>query len=334
LIIDPIYSGGRLSSVAEFARELHERSSGNGVSDLKPLAYPSSLERVHDIKAVIFDVYGTLVNYWREEFSNTGSKEAVLLDAFKKTMDRFGFSAFLLKMNPESPPEVTLRDFYHGLIAISHQKLRENGATEPEIRIEEIWHTILLMMERHGFDHENSGAENVHELSFHVAYYYNFHSLGRGFYPGVVSALTTLRDSNLKLGVLSNAQFYTPIDLTLFVREQSNDRLDDYLEIFDTDLTFYSYQYKAAKPGQALFRKLFDALYQFRILPSQTVVVGNDLLADIKPAQEVGMKTALFTGDSRTVFHHEQGGQVIPDIVFSSFSDLPGKISFYEEKVG
>jgi putative hydrolase of the HAD superfamily len=87
-----------------------------------------------------------------------------------------------------------------------------------------------------------------------------------------------------------------------------------------------------AKPNQKLFRALFDALYEYQVLPSQTVFVGNDLSSDIKPAAEAGMRTAFFTGDAMSAFVHDLGGKVIPDITFDKWQELPGKISLYQEK--
>jgi FMN phosphatase YigB (HAD superfamily) len=72
-------------------------------------------------------------------------------------------------------------------------------------------------------------------------------------------------------------------------------------------------------------------LYEYQALPSQTVLVGNDLAADIKPAQDAGMKTAFYTGDDQCAFLHGLGGAVIPDISFSKWDELPGRVSFYEK---
>jgi FMN phosphatase YigB (HAD superfamily) len=60
--------------------------------------------------------------------------------------------------------------------------------------------------------------------------------------------------------------------------------------------------------------------------------VGNDLAIDIQPAAEAGMKTALFTGDRESAFLSSLEGEVIPDITFQSWADLPSKISFFSEE--
>ncbi len=186
-----------------------------------------------------------------------------------------------------------------------------------------------MILKRHGY---NFSKYNNDELSRIMAFSYNFYSLGRTLFPGVVEALDALKSKNIVIGILSNAQFYTPIDLTLLIRETCNEKYDDFNELFDSDLTFFSYEYGVAKPNQLLFRRLYDALYEYQILPSQTVFVGNDLLLDIKPAMEVGMKTALFSGDRESTFLHDLAGSVIPDITFQSWNELPDMISFHSEE--
>jgi hypothetical protein len=46
------------------------------------------------------------------------------------------------------------------------------------------------------------------------------------------------------------------------------------------------------------------------------------------------MKTAFFTGDGNSAFFHDKKGIFVPDIVFSSWDELPGKLSFFKEGAG
>jgi FMN phosphatase YigB (HAD superfamily) len=160
-------------------------------------------------------------------------------------------------------------------------------------------------------------------------------SMGRALYPEVSSALKKLKNDNIVLGILSDAQLYTPIDLTLLLRDQSGGEIDDYNELFDTDLTFFSHEYGSVKPSEVLYRRLFDALYEYHITPSQTVFVGNDLAMDIRPAASIGMKTGLFCGDDVMAFvdgiDENVDAGAVPDIVFNSWTELPGLISFHGE---
>ncbi len=321
-----------MSIVAEFARRLQESEHGGAETDLFPMQYSAREEKLYDIRAVIFDVYGTLMNYRKEEFAQQDSKERSLREAFRRVIDFFHMAPYLEKMNPAATPEQTLADFYHGLIALDHQKSRRENIETPEVRIERIWGLIVKMLKRHGYETDVLELGGEADVAKCMAYAYNFWAFARGFFPGVVEALEALKKRGIRAGILSNAQFYTPIDLTLFVREQSEDRYDDFRELFDEDLCFFSYEYGVAKPGAMLFEKLFNVLYEKHILPAQTVFVGNDLAADIKPAGRIGLRTALFCGDSRSVFVHDLAGKVVPDITFESYDELSTLLSFYEEK--
>ncbi|MGD9202874.1 MAG: HAD family hydrolase [Chitinispirillia bacterium] len=321
-----------MSFVAEFARELHEKEKKNITYECTPLTtIVPKISKLHDIKLAVFDIYGTMVQYWRQEFSESGNTEKALLAAFRKTSDFFNMTEYLEKINPVESPETTLKNFYHGLIALNHEKKLRNGFTFPEIRIEVVWEAIILILERHGYSISNTDIQSKYDCAKCMAYYYHFHSLGRGFYENVFNALIDLKRSNILCGILSNAQFYTEIDLTLFLRDQSKNKIDDYLELFDSDFIYLSYEYGVAKPNPILFKRLFDAMKEYQILPHQSVFIGNDLSLDIKPAQEIGMMTAFFCGDTNSAFIHDMYEKVVPDITFSSWEELPSKILFFEK---
>jgi putative hydrolase of the HAD superfamily len=317
-----------LSDLAEIARELHEQSFGGEDRLLEAVDCPSVGEKLTDIRAVVFDVYGTLINYWRSDMERKEGLQSIFLEACGKVSDRFGFTDYLAAMNPEEAPAKTLYDLYCGLIALRRDRAQHPGISNPEIKIEEVWSTILLMLKRHGYRAENLQGLSG-DLPRQIAYTYNFFSLGRRLYPGVTEALSALRKLSIDLGIVSNAQFYTPIDLTLLIRDQSGGHYEDFNELFDPDFTLFSFEWGAAKPDPLLFRKLFDALYERRILPQQTVFVGNDLVLDIEPAAAAGMKTAFFSGDRKSAFFHDREGEIVPDIAFSSFCDLPAMIDFH-----
>jgi putative hydrolase of the HAD superfamily len=319
-----------VSDIAEYASRLHKNECTTYDRILKPVHFESLTEKIHDVRAVICDVYGTLINYWKPGFEEKSMREKLLLSAFRQIIDRFKLESSLLKMNPDETPEKTLSDLYNGLISLSHQNATKNGVQYPEVKIEKVWELILMMLKRHGYQPVTHIQAEEKDIPRCFAYTYNFLSLGRQLYPGVVEALQKLRSNNIVVGILSNGQFYTPIDLTLMVRDQSNEKVEDYLELFDIDLTFYSYEYGFSKPNHLLFRRLFDALYEYNILPEQTVMVGNDLLIDIAPAKNAGMKTALFTGDAFSFFTHEEK-DIVPDIVFDQWMEIPEKLSFYTE---
>jgi putative hydrolase of the HAD superfamily len=320
-----------LSIVAEFARTLHEKYPSVNNNIFTTIEYPSKTSKISDIKVAVFDVYGTLINYWKDEFCKPQEKINSFYNAFEKIITLFNMKDYLLEMNPNEPPQKTLFDLYHGLISLKQELALKKNIEFPEINIEKIWDAIIQMLKRRGYNIKDKQLGEESDFIRCVAYAYNFFALNRGLYPDVADALLGLKKQNILLGIISNAQFYTPIDLSLFLRDQTNNEIDDYLRIFEQDLVFFSYEYGVSKPNILLYRKLFDALYEYNVLPEQTIFIGNDIVSDIYSAQQVGLKTAFFIGDSRCSFTHEKS-EIIPDISFSLWKELPDKISFYPDK--
>ena len=322
-----------MSELAEYARRLHEQERRVYDRRLVPQRCGHAADTLKGIRAVIFDVYGTLVNYWRPGFESRERREALLTEAFSEIVERFGMKDVLSKMNPGGAAADTLKDFYHGLVALNYEKSLDKDVKHPEVRIDEVWAVIALMLKRNGYDAAAGAPGGADDLARRLAYTYNFLSMGRALYPGAADALQKLKADNIVLGIMADGQFYTPLDLTLLIREQSGGKIDDYNELFDADLTFFSYQYGFTKPSEVLYRRLFDALYEYNILPSQTLFVGNDLSTDIQPASMFGMKTALFCGDDVMVFGGDVDidADIVPDIVFESWDELPELVSFYGE---
>jgi putative hydrolase of the HAD superfamily len=113
--------------------------------------------------------------------------------------------------------------------------------------------------------------------------------------PKLEKMLSACRHQNILMGVISNAQFYTPYLFKWFLNSDLNDLG------FDPDLVFYSYRFEVAKPSPVLFRIAAEKLEAKGIPPSCVLYLGNDMLNDIYPAKDTGFQTALFAGDKRSL---------------------------------
>jgi putative hydrolase of the HAD superfamily len=112
--------------------------------------------------------------------------------------------------------------------------------------------------------------------------------------PGAGATLAALRRGGLPLGIVSNAQFYTPwlfpVHFGAGLRALG----------FRPRLCAWSYRSRCAKPSASLFRGPLRSLQRRGIPASATLVVGNDRRNDIDPAVRLGCRTALFAGDARS----------------------------------
>ena len=97
--------------------------------------------------------------------------------------------------------------------------------------------------------------------------------------PGARELLDALQQRGMVLGVVSNAQFFTPLLFEAFFRTPLS-QLG-----FEPALCQWSFEALEAKPSDRLFRNTLDALHaRHGMDPAQVLYVGNDWLNDILPA--------------------------------------------------
>jgi putative hydrolase of the HAD superfamily len=74
------------------------------------------------------------------------------------------------------------------------------------------------------------------------------------------------------------------------------------IELFDSELSVYSFKELRAKPDVKLFDKIKTTLTKkYNLNPKDAIFVGNDMLKDVSTAQNSGLGTALFSGDKRSL---------------------------------
>jgi putative hydrolase of the HAD superfamily len=137
--------------------------------------------------------------------------------------------------------------------------------------------------------------------------------------PGLSETLRALKSAPLALGLISNAQFFTPQLFQWFLKA------DTTALGFDPELIFYSYRLGVAKPSLKLFEAAAAACTRKGIAPAGVLYVGNDMRNDIRPARETGFQTALFAGDQRSLRLRDDDRAcrgVQPDLVITELPQL------------
>lgn len=222
------------------------------------------------IEAVLFDVYGTLFI--------SGSGDISLAQSAVQADD--SLSALLSKFRIETPPD-TLRDQFFAAIRDSHAKSKKKGADYPEVEIDILWQTITGL------------ADLQRVRAFAIEYEILVNPVGP--MPHLAEVLAACRSTGTAMGIISNAQFFTPLLFEWFL-----DAVPGELG-FSEELLFYSWQWGLAKPSEKLFNTAARRLSGLGIDPQNTLYIGNDMLNDILPARSAGFRTALFAGDKRSL---------------------------------
>ena len=249
----------------------------------------------HPVKALLFDIYGTLF------ISSSGEKS---ISADLKSMEKHLWSLvfdFNLSLTPNE-----LLSMYAKATNDEYLRKKNRGVNWPEVEIDRIWQNIL-------------GCDSLETARMFAL---GFELIVNPVYPmpGLNEMLFKIRQTNVKTGIISNAQFYTPLTFEYFCGA-TPENLG-----FDPDLVFYSYRVKRAKPSMFLFETAAEILYKYGISPKKVLTIGNDMLNDISPAQREGFQTALFAGDKRSLRLREGDPDCLrikPDIILTDLSQLP-----------
>ena len=264
----------------------------------QPTEVSASIQNLPDIKAVIFDVYGTLLISGSGDIGLTSSSDLDREEIIGQALREEGLV---------TTPALSLAEKLVEAIAADHTRAIQDGASYPEIEIREIWSNLL---QANGIDLSGPAIERLairYEAAVNPVWPM----------PNALQTLITLRDLGHLLGIVSNAQFYTPIFIeSLFERSLSDLGFTD-------SLCLWSYKVREAKPSKGLFVNLAHSLSKKDIKASQAVYVGNDMRNDIATASAVGFRTALFAGDARSLRWREDDRlKIKPDLILTDLAQL------------
>jgi putative hydrolase of the HAD superfamily len=275
-------------------------------NSLTPLDTPTqpSLKKIHGIKCALFDVYGTLMvsGVGDISLSNADDRGKVIPDLF----DTVGIP---LKKEFTQPGQA-----FNNIVATHQEKSRQTGIEYPEVDIREVWSDFIMQ------NAEPQNTTPASSLIEELAVRFELTVNPTWPMPHAESTLFKLIESGLKLGIVSNAQFFTPLLFEAYF-EKKLDTLG-----FEDDLCQWSYDFREAKPSVRMYRvnaMKLEARYGIRT--EEVLYIGNDLLNDIVPASKIGFKTALFAGDKRSLRWREGDSRtqgVTPDLVITSLDQL------------
>jgi len=276
----------------------------------EPTGVEPRLERLGDVRAVLFDIYGTLVVSGSGEVGTT-----------REAASRASLEAALTSLEvPFDPPLSDAVDLMQERIREEHAQRRTQGVDFPEIQIAEVWQWVFSEMVARG-RLSAGGREKLERLGFErLAVEYEARANPCWPMPHLESCLSRLREGGLRLGLISNAQFYTPLLFPALLGRSAQECG------FEQRLSLYSYRHGQAKPGVPLYEMAAERLREHGIESGQTLYVGNDMLNDVMPAARVGFRTALFAGDRRSLRQREDDPRVAgvsSQLVITDLAQLP-----------
>ena len=259
-----------------------------------PTGVTPELSKMQRYSAILFDVYGTLL------ISNTGDigsyqEPKQRVDELRKLFQRYG-----INHTPEH-----LVNALNRAIGRRHGTSRRQGVDYPEVDIVKVWQEVL------GIDDIPSVKDFALEYELIVNPVYPM--------PGLEDLLLICKTQKVPIGIISTAQFYTVHVLEWFLGAPLE------RQGLDQRLCFFSWIEGHAKPSPFMFNRAKKVLFDMGKPVTSVLFVGNDMRNDIRPAKEVGFKTALFAGDRRSLRLRESDDrckELSPDLIVTDLRQL------------
>ena len=212
------------------------------------------------IRAVLFDVYGTLLRVGPPPADADARWESLFRKYFGRQPDRsrLEFSVACSQ-----------------IIAQRHAAARARGIPHPEV----LWPSVVTEV-----------LPELAQLPASAQAEFVFRQMQTGrtitLQDSVGEALAWLQSRGCLLGIASNSQAYTLRELDELLTPAGLG-----LDIIDRDLCFWSYENGFSKPDPHVFRILTTRLQNRSICPAETLMIGDRLDNDIEPARAQGWQT-------------------------------------------
>jgi putative hydrolase of the HAD superfamily len=267
------------------------------------------LKKLPNIRVIAYDFYGTLFLSGVGDIGvDDGNYDSVaLLEALQSAEipvihEGAGSKGF---------------EFYNEIVEKMIGDIKDEGIEYPEPDIRKVWQKVLLQMKNKSLIEGPVNDAVAERMSV------EFEARMNPVWPvaGAVQTLLRFKKEGYPQGIISNSQFYTPV-----VLEALTGHTLEELGL-KKELLHWSFEERMKKPGFTFYENFIKKLTAFdsSISPDEVLYVGNDMLKDVYPAHQQGMKTALFASDQRSLKWRKDDNRcknLQPDLVITEFKQL------------
>ncbi|MGC1274222.1 MAG: HAD family hydrolase [Planctomycetaceae bacterium] len=313
-------------TLAEYAEHLDSRDALRPeVPPLVPVKATPFTQFLPGIRAVTFEVYGTLLRITGGRLMLDGPDRLALQIAFEKTVEEFNIWNFLFRK--PGPPWQQVYDQYKKFLEESRMTAAVRKGEIPEVDAAAgVWRKLIAQWDRKEFQYDAAKLGDRDALAEKIAYFFHSRLQGIEAAPNAVATIAALTNAGIRVALLSDGQVFTPVQLRLAFKKQQST-----LPPVDAPCDALSYRIGVRKPSASLFKEGLARLSEQGIAAEETLHVSSRLREDLSVAKRLGMRTALYAGDrvSFEVTREEaRDRQLSPDGLLTDLAQLREIVGF------
>ncbi len=263
----------------------------------EPAKAKAFIKPLRDIRAVVWNVYGTLLHLSDGQLRQQPEKKLFMQVALEKTIKEFNMWHSMSR-KPGAPWEYLYRQ-YMTLIDDAELEGTERKGDKPHVSSVAIWKKLIGRLQKNKYEYDEDFYGDADELSEKVAYFFHINLQGVDAMPNALRALISVAKAGLTQGLLADAQSFTLVQLLRVLKGQG--KLPPLGQLFRADCLTLSFQVGTRKPSKTLYETCVDNLRQSSISPPETLYIASRVSDDLAIAKQVGMRTALYAGEKASL---------------------------------
>ncbi|APZ95427.1 HAD family hydrolase [Fuerstiella marisgermanici] len=315
-------------SLSEYADSLDQRDLiWPKVPAPKPVNAKPAIDPLPGVKAVLWDVYGTLLRTPDCGFTLFPEQEVRLQVALEKTIHEFNM--WISMYRKPGPPWQSMinqyRDYAERLAMVG----TKHRGDITDVNLVHIWQAVVDRLFDKEYTYDEGELGDVEDLSEKIAFFFHRCLQAIEARPGLSDALTQLHEAGIKQGVLADGQPFTMVQLARSLAEEGSP--PPLFRLFPSAHNLLSYQMGIRKPSPSLYKQAAGQLAAHGIEPSEILHVSCRLKTDLAPAKAAGMKTALLAAEKtglEATANMIKDPQTRPDRLLTDVTQITSVIGF------
>jgi FMN phosphatase YigB (HAD superfamily) len=285
-------------SLAEYATWLDDRKLlWPAAPKVTPVKATPSLKPLAGIKAVTWNVYGTLLSIADGRLAHQHPQQIRMQVALEKTIQEFKMWNSMSR-KPGAPWEYMLTQ-YNRLIEDRQHAVSPGVGELVEVDSADVWNKVIERLGRKEYQYDEEFYGDVPELAEKIAYFFHSCLQGVGAYAQALDTLHAVSNAGLKQTLLGDGQCFTLVQLHRALQKQG--KVASLGELLTPGCMVLSYQTGTCQPSKLLFEAALQRFDEQGVSPGEILHVGSRLRDELGPAKAMGLRTALYAGDKASL---------------------------------
>ena len=281
-------------SLAEYAESLAERNLiWPTVPPPTPVKATASIKPLPGIRAILWDVYGTLLRTPENAFTHNPKQEIRLQVALEKTIHEFNMWNSMYR-KPGPPWKSMIHQYldYSQQLTMAAPK-RSGDFTEINLVI--VWGQIIQRLFDKEYSYETQTMGDLAAYAEKVAWFFHSNLQAIGPREGCLESISILAELGIRQNLLGDAQSFSFVQLTRAL-------IDDGLReppgrFFPQEDHALSSRLGVKMPSRTLPEYARQQLRTHGIEPEEVLYVSSRLASCLVPAKNAGFRTALLAAE-------------------------------------